>query len=299
MIAPTSFFSDYGGHIRILEETRAIQALGHQVTIVTYYKGSDLPGLSIRRTAPLPWHTDYEVGSSRHKLAFDVYLAAQSLIETLRIRPDVIHGHMHEGALIGGMLSRLLRIPLLFDFQGSLTAEMVDHQFLNPNGRFYRWAYRLEKFICRLPQAVLTSSIQAQQLLQNDFEVPPQRIHPLPDCADTKRFDPAKFTAVSKNRLRKQLGVPLDCPIVAYLGLLTDYQGVPHIIQAATILKQAGEHVHFLLMGYPNVAKYSNMAEAHDVADKITFTGKVVYRDAPTFLSLGDIAIAPKMSATE
>ena len=97
MIAPTSFFSDYGGHIRILEETRVLQEFGHQVTIVTYYKGSDLPGLDIRRTAPLPWRTDYEVGSSRHKLAFDGLLAAQSLLESLKIRPDVIHGHMHEG----------------------------------------------------------------------------------------------------------------------------------------------------------------------------------------------------------
>ena len=55
MIAPTSFFSDYGGHIRILEETRHLQAAGHKVAIVTYYKGSDMPGLDIRRTWPLPW----------------------------------------------------------------------------------------------------------------------------------------------------------------------------------------------------------------------------------------------------
>ena len=66
MIAPTSFFSDYGGHIRILEETRHLQAVGHKVAIVTYYKGSDMPGLDIRRTWPLPWRAEYEVGSSRH-----------------------------------------------------------------------------------------------------------------------------------------------------------------------------------------------------------------------------------------
>ncbi|MCA9997363.1 MAG: glycosyltransferase, partial [Anaerolineales bacterium] len=125
MIAPTSFFSDYGGHIRILEETRTLLAMGHQVRIVTYYKGSNLPGLDIRRTPPLPWHTEYEVGSSRHKIAFDVYLSFQSLIEGFRMRPDVIHGHMGEGALIGGVLSRLLRVPLVFDFQGLMTAEMV------------------------------------------------------------------------------------------------------------------------------------------------------------------------------
>ena len=70
-LAPTSFFNDYGCHVRILEEARALQALGHTVTILTYYKGNDVPGIRIIRTAPTPWHRDYEVGSSRHKFAFD------------------------------------------------------------------------------------------------------------------------------------------------------------------------------------------------------------------------------------
>jgi hypothetical protein len=74
MIAPTSFFLDYGCHVRILEEARVLQRLGHQVTIATYYLGRDIPGLEIVRCRPTPWRADYEVGSSLHKLAFDVFL---------------------------------------------------------------------------------------------------------------------------------------------------------------------------------------------------------------------------------
>jgi glycosyltransferase involved in cell wall biosynthesis len=300
MIAPTSFFSDYGGHIRILEETRILQTLGHQVAIVTYYKGRDLPQLDIRRTPPLPWRADYEVGSSRHKIAFDVYLALQSLIEGLRFRPHVIHGHMHEGALIGGVLARLLRVPLVFDFQGSLTAEMVDHNFLNPNGRIYTLLHRIERFICRrLPQAVLTSSLQAADLLRDEFAVPPDLIHPLPDCADTETFDPARFTPAEKAGLRQQLGIPAARPIVAYLGLLTDYQGIPHLLQAAQQLQRAQENVHFLVMGYPNEDHYRRMAAGLGLDGMVTFTGKVPYQQAARYLALGDIAVAPKMSLTE
>lgn len=299
MIAPTSFFSDYGGHIRILEEMRVLQAMGHEVAVVTYYKGSNMPGLDIRRTRPLPWRTDYEVGSSRHKLVFDVYLAAQALVEALRYRPDVVHGHMHEGAIIGSLVAKLLRVPLVFDFQGSLSAEMVDHNFLDKNGRVYSWVFRLEKFINRLPSAILTSSRQATDLLQDDFDVPTQRLQPLPDCADTTRFDPENFSAEAKQKLKQKLKLPLDRPIVAYLGLLTDYQGIPHLLQAAAKLKQRGELTHFLIMGYPNVDHYRQMAQRLGVMDMVTFTGKVEYRDAPFYLSLGDIAVAPKMSSTE
>ncbi len=299
MIAPTSFFSDYGGHIRILEETYTLQGMGHEVAIVTYYKGSDMPGLDIRRTAPLPWRAEYEVGSSRHKIAFDVYLAWQSLVEAMRFKPDVIHGHMHEGALIGGILAKLLRRPLVFDFQGSMTAEMTDHNFLRKDGRLYRLAFRLENFINKMPQAILTSSLKATRLLEEQFQLPSDKLVPLPDCANPRRFDPDQFTPEMKQQLRQQLGLPTDTPLVAYLGLMTDYQGIPHLIEAAARLKQAGEKVHFLIMGYPNVARYKSIAQQKGVSDIITFTGKVQYQHAPAYLALGDIAVAPKMSTSE
>ena len=107
MIAPTSFFSDYGGHVRILEEARVLQRLGHQVTIITYYLGRDLPDLEIVRTRPTPWRADYEVGSSLHKIAFDAFLAWTGLKVVLRRRFDIIHSHTHEGAFIGYFLSRI------------------------------------------------------------------------------------------------------------------------------------------------------------------------------------------------
>jgi glycosyltransferase involved in cell wall biosynthesis len=189
---------------------------------------------------------------------------------------------------------------LVFDFQGSLTAEMVDHKFLDPNGRLFRWIHRAERFIVRrLPKAIFTSSVQASTLLQTDFRVNPDIIRPLPDCADTERFRPDLLAPEDSRRLRRQLGIPEDRLIVAYLGLLTDYQGIPQLIEVAAKLDQAGEQTHFLIMGYPNVKRYRTLAELAGIGDRMTFTGKIEYRDAPYYLALGEIAVAPKVSATE
>lgn len=300
MVAPTSFFAHYGGHIRILEETRALQALGHEVTIVTYYKGEDVPGLDIRRTAPLPWRTDYEVGSSRHKIAFDAYLMATAVRVARRVKPDIIHGHMHEGALMGGVLARLTGRPLVFDFQGSLTGEMVDHGFVRPDSLSFRLWRRIERLACNLPQAILVSSLRAGPLLQTEFGVRPERIYGLPDCVDLNHFDPNRTSANEKATLRHILGIPLDRPVVVYLGLLTDYQGTPHLLQAAAHLKASGRDVHFLVMGFPNEDHYQRLADGLGLADQVTFTGRVNYAtDAPRLLSLGDVAVSPKFSATE
>lgn len=298
MIAPTSFFSDYGGHIRILEESRALQALGHRVTIVTYYKGNDLPDLTIYRTRKLPWHTEYEVGSSRHKLIFDLYLAHKAWELCRQLRPQIIHGHMHEGALIGSLLARRWHLPLLFDFQGSLSREMVDHHFIPPQGFIYKTVNRVEQFICHQPQAILTSSLRAQEWLTKEFAVPPNRVHPLPDCANTDLFTPQATTPVEKERLRQQWGIPAHRQIVAYLGLLADYQGIDHLIQAAVLLKNYD--IHFLIMGFPNVDHYKTVADNMGVADFVTFTGRVdYYHQAPALLSLGDVAVSAKQSMTE
>lgn len=300
MVAPTSFFSHYGGHIRILEETRALQELGHQVVIATYYKGTDVPGLTIRRTARLPWHADYEVGSSRHKIVFDIYLLRSVLREGLRFRPHVVHGHMHEGAFIGALVARLLRVPLVFDFQGSLTGEMLDHGFIKADGPGFHMWRRLESFICRLPQKILTSSEEARGFLTREFGVRPERVVALPDCADLAHFSPDRYSSAQKAAWRKHLGIPADRPVVAYLGLLADYQGTGHLLSAAAYLKQHGCDVHFLIMGYPSVDHYAAMARRLGVSDHVTFTGRVDYlKQAPRYLSLGDIAVSPKMSATE
>ena len=299
MIAPTSFFSDYGGHIRIYEETLALQALGHQVIIVTYYKGRDLEGIDIRRTAPLPYHTDYEVGSSRHKLAFDVYLAWRALRVAWREKPDVIHGHMHEGALIGKVLAKLMGVPLVFDFQGSLTGEMVDHGFLAPGSWVFRFVRRLERWICQHAGAILTSSLRARELLEKEFAVPPAQLVPLPDCVDTERFRPDQFTCQQRQSLRAHLGIPADRPLVVYLGFLAPYQGTDHLIRMAAALKAAGAEIYFLIMGFPNVERYKRLARQLDVADRVIFTGKLPYQMAPRYLHLGDVAVSAKTSSTE
>jgi len=299
MIAPTSFFNDYGGHIRILEETRHLQKLGHRVVIVTYYKGNAVSGIDIRRTPALPWRVDYEVGSSRHKIAFDLVLLLTTIKQALKFRPDIVHGHMHEGALIGSVVARMLGKPLVMDFQGSLTGEMVDHGFLKPDGLSFRGMKRLERRICHLPQAILTSSHKGSELLANDFAVTPDKLYPLPDCVDVSAFNAGRFSDEDRKLLKEKLGIPAGRPIVVYLGLLAEYQGTSHLIETAANIKRTGEEIHFLIMGYPGVDRYQFQADALGVSEFVTLTGRISYAEAPRYLTLGDVAVSVKMSSTE
>ncbi|MEX1020964.1 MAG: glycosyltransferase family 4 protein [Litorilinea sp.] len=300
MIAPTSFFADYGCHVRILEEARTLQRLGHTVCVVTYANGRDLVEIDIHRTLPIPWRRHYEVGSSRHKIAFDALLGLKTLELLARRRFDVIHGHLHEGALIGLVLGRLFRIPVAFDFQGSLTEEMIDHRFLQRDSRVYPPLRRIEEWIDRNAPAIFTSSAHARSILLDDFGVRPDRIKILPDCVNTASFRPAAdFDPEELRQMRGQLGIAEDARVIVYLGLLAEYQGTGHLLQAFARILAHHPKSHLLLMGFPGVDAYTAQAVDLGIRHAVTFTGRIPYEDAPRHIALGHVAAAPKLSLTE
>jgi glycosyltransferase involved in cell wall biosynthesis len=303
MIAPTSFFADYGNHIRIWHEAQALQKIGHRVVIATYHNGDNMPGLEIYRSWDVPWIKRAMVGSSRHKIYLDAALSYRSLAVALRLRPTIVHAHIHEGALIGAVLKRILRVPLIFDFQGSLTSEMIDHRFLSGSASpLYGPLRRLESWINLQSDALITSSHNAAELLRRGFGFPEDRLYTVVDGINTDRFRPpagGPGWEAERERLRAELGIPPGRRVVVYLGVLAPYQGIDALMQAAAQLLPRQPDTHFLIMGYPGVDRYRHLAEQLGIAGHVTLPGRILYKDAHTYLGLGDLAVAPKMSETE
>lgn len=301
-IASTSFFADYGAHVRIWEETRALQKRGHRIVIATYHNGDNMPGFEIRRSWDVPWVKRTMVGASRHKLYLDVALSWRALRVAWEIKPDIIHAHIHESALIGSVLSKMFNVPLIFDYQGSLTSEMLDHGFLRRDGVFYRPMRALERRINGMADAVLTSSFNAANVLREEWDFPADRLYTVPDSVNTDRFRPFDHTpdwAAERERIRESLGIPAGRKIVAYLGLLAAYQGTNVLLEAARMIIEQRQDIHFLIMGYPDVRSYQALADSLGVTEYVTLPGRILYKDAHAYLALGDLAVAPKMSATE
>lgn len=293
MIAPTPYFSDRGCHVRIYEEARALTKLGHEVCIVTYHLGRDMPGVRVVRTARVPWYNKLEAGPSWHKPYLDVLLLWKSLSLARSFRPHLIHAHLHEGALIGSVLKLLLRIPLLFDYQGSLTGESLNHGFFHKKSPLTYVFKKFERFINRLADVIITSSDQGRQELVRDWGMPVGRVTNLIDGVDTEIFH-----SHSQSESRRELGIPDNVKLVVYLGLFNRYQGVDLLLDAISLLKSELPDVRFLLMGFPD-EEYRKKAAEMRIDDVIVFTGRVRYERAAFFLSAGDLAVSPKLAQTE
>lgn len=296
MIAPTPFFADRGCHVRIYGEARVLQNMGNRVSIYTYHNGRSLPGLDIRRIINIPWYNKLEAGPSYHKFYLDVLLLLKLLRDGVHERPDIIHAHLHEGTFLGNFLAKFRDIPLVFDFQGSLTGEIVDHDFLRDKSIVSKVLKQVERFINDSADAIIISSLDSARLLEDKFGVSKDKFHIVEDGIDTEEF---KHYYQDELRIRKELCIPDDRRIVIYLGLLTEYQGIDCLLEAIPLVVKRNRGVHFLILGYPNVDKYRNMAKEKGVEAFVTFGGRVKREEAAKYLSLGDIAVSPKLSKTE
>jgi glycosyltransferase involved in cell wall biosynthesis len=195
--------------------------------------------------------------------------------------------------LIGSILKLLLRIPLLFDYQGSLSGESLNHEFFSSTSMLMKLFKWLEVFIDHRADLIITSSDKGRQELVDDWGIAPEKVIKLIDGVDTDIFRP-----YSRIDARRELGIPEDVKLVVFLGIFNKYQGVDLLLDVISLVKAKAPDIRFLLMGFPD-EEYQKKAAEMGIDDIITFTGRVSYDRAPFFLSAGDIAVSPKLAKTE
>lgn len=232
MIAPTPFFSDRGCRVRIYEETQNLVSLGHSVTICTYSLGRDIPGIDIRRIINIPWYKKASAGPSIHKIYLDFLLLLKSIFITYQIKPNIIHAHLNEGALVGKICSWLFRVPVVFDVQGEFTGEVRAYKFMEDylflHKVICKLALMFERLSYKAANAFLVNSNFMSNRLHQSFGVSKESIFVVPDAADGLSHSDSSDEIES---LRKKLNIPANKKIVVYLGLLTEYQGVDLLLE--------------------------------------------------------------------
>ena len=300
-IAPTSFFADYGCHVRVWGHLQALVQRGHEVRLITYPSGRDRPPVpTVRPRLLRRWPV--QVGSSWKKLVLDMLLVPL-VVQTARVfRPDVVHAFLHEGVALAQLL-QVRGVPVVFDYQGSLTAEMLTHRFVSSRSPLLPFWRTVERLLDRRPHLIVASTRHAVMHLVHEVGLPSERVIYLPDSVDPRVFRPAGPQDTSRlNALRVRWRLSAERPVVAYLGLLAPYQGIDVLLAAfrEVVLGWSGKGRPLLMvMGFPFVREYTRRAERLGIGEHVRFTGAVSYDEAPDYLRLARVAVAPKLPGSE
>lgn len=290
-IVPTPFFADRGCHMRILGEMQALSKYGFQNIICTYHNGRDLEGLDIRRIINIPWYKKLEAGPSWHKFYIDILLFFKAVSIYIKEKPDIIYGHLHEGAFVGGLVKYLVsfgRVPLVFDVQGSLTSELGTFNWLKIKP--IKWLFHnFEKFICKMPDFFICSSVSNGEIIKNRFHIKPEKVKVVIDGVHTDFFNrPPKMEFKSK------LGIPKDAPLIIFTGALLAAKGIWNLVDAIPMVLSKNKNIHFLILGYP-VEEIEKRIKELGIGANVSMTGMVDYFDLPDYLLISDIAVEPKI----
>lgn len=292
MIAPTPFFADRGCHMRILGEIRALQNLGYDIILVTYHIGRDIAGIKTERIIRIPWYNKLEAGSSWHKFYIDALLFFKSLRVFWREKPDLIHGHLHEGAILGHFVRKFSfrKVPLVFDAQGSLTRELVTYSFFKEGSLLQRIFNALERWISRMPEYTVGSNVSVSHFMVTEMGLPESRVETVIDGVHTDFF--AK-TGAEKD-LRQRLGLAPETPVVLYTGALLKSKGIDYLWQAVPHVLRQRPDCTFVIVGYP-VEESQAVVRSLGVEGKCIFVGQVDYFLLPPYLYLAALAVDPKL----
>ena len=297
MVAPTPFFADRGTHIRILEEALALEKIGHEITIATYHVGRDISSevktkIDVRRILRfLFWYKKLEAGPDWQKIILDLMLIRKAFFLARIKKPDIIHGHLHEGVLIGWIVQKILfwrKMKLMADFHGSLTKEMISHSYLQ-GGMLKKIFQSVENIIDNLGDFAITSSWENTEEIKKIRR--DGKVETIPDGVDLDYYRslPAKMES------KKELELPLDKVGIVYTGALVPNKGINYLIEAIPLALKKNKNLFFIIGGFP-IEWVEKWRKKNQLENNVRLIHPLNYFDLPKILNASDMAIDPKDS---
>ena len=109
-------------------------------------------------------------------------------------------------------------------------------------------------------------------------------------------IDVDHFVPTDSSELRAQLGLA-DKAVIISVGRLVHRKGQDILISALPAIRAAVPNVHLVLVGVGPHQKYlENLVAKLNIADCVTFIGRINYSELPKYICVGDIFAMPSRS---
>jgi glycosyltransferase involved in cell wall biosynthesis len=295
MLAPTPFPANQGTPGSIREMAEGVSARGHEVHIVTYHIGQDIPvkGPQVHRIGPLRLEKAVFVGPTKSRPWYDLKMIFKTLAVIRKHRPHLLHAHGYEAALIGWVCRLLTGVPLVYSGHNTMADELASYHFIRPQWLCRALARFLDAVVPRLGNRVLPHSPNMDRFFRE--RVQPGRIEPVVPFGislEAMTGSPADGAAV-----RRQYGLE-GKPVVLYAGLMDEFQRLDLLLEAMVGVARAEPEARLLLVvTIPNDRHRANFlarAEKLGVADKVILTEPQPLEAVPRFLQAADVAVVPR-----
>ena len=196
-------------------------------------------------------------------------------------KPDVVYGYEIFGALPGYVLSKLLRVPLILRFQGTILYPHLGKKSILP------FFVHVVAFKIPADLIVITNDGTRGDLVAKYLRVPERRI----------RFwfnglSNMSRQTIDSSLLKNKLALPSNAQIVMSICRLEDWKGVHRLIEAAPDVVEKRKGVFFVIVGDGSEKeRLKDLANRLKVADHVIFADHVSHTDIFSYLSIADVYV--------
>lgn len=264
-----------------------LQRAGTEVVVVTSdpLRGVDAPQ---RVVAPERWF-DGRLRDAE-ELAYNGAFWAAALQVARQVRPDAIYQRYTAFNFGGALLSRLLRLPFVLEFNSSDVWKGRHWGELHLLGL----AERAERVNLRAADTVVVVS----RVLRDDLVAAGVAAHKVlvnPNAVDTEHFRP-DLPALD---IRDRYGLD-GTVVVGFSGTFGVWHGIPTLVEMLPIVADARPDVRFLLVGDGALRPLVEEAVArHRLQERVVLPGLVPHEEMPRYLAACDVLLSPHGRQTD
>ena len=292
MVAACPFPANHGTPAAIREMSEELARRGHSVRVVTYPLSDEIPitGVEIYRVCQIGVNRVISVGPSYQRLAFD-FLMIFKLLQVIRDHKiDVIHAHNYEAALVGGLVSRLSGVPVIYNAINTMVGELPSFGFIRPQALTVQLAKLLDYVTPRMANRIIADT-EGLRIFLIDQGIPAERVVTI-----NSGVRPEMFANGDRDGIRRRFA-PGGEPLIIYTGTFDEFQGVDYLMAAFKLVAGRNPSARLLLVGSTinplHRARFDKMATELSIDSRLTITSCPLDK-LPDFLAAADIAVVPR-----
>ena len=291
---------DAGGqNVYVDEVSRGLAALGHTVDVFTRRDRVDLPTC-------VPWapgvrvvHLDAGPPAFLPKDALWPHMPAfaEALAAFVRVAGhdyDLLHGNFWMAGWAAVQLGARWAVPVvqIFHAMGLTKRRHQGEADTSPAERV-----AVERAVVAAVDRLIAQCPAEAAELCDDYGADPARVALIPSAVDTRRFRP-----VDRAAARRHVGLPLDGPVVVYVGRLLPRKDVRNVVRALALLRHAHALPATLLVvggetdapdprATPEIGVLQALAAELGVADLVRCVGRRRADELRYYYAAGDAVV--------
>ncbi len=286
-LAACPFPANHGTPGSIREMAEAVAQRGHEVHIVTYHFGEDIPvqGPTLHRIPALVREKAIFVGPTARRPLYDLMLAFETFRVVNRYRPDLVHAHGYEAALAAALVRMATGVPFLYSGHNRMGDELPSYQFIRPAWLGRSVARTLDVVVPRLADRCLPHSANLRDFFhQLGLR---RRTEPVvPFGIDLETVDPQSGAGA---RVSQRYGLGPG-PVLGYGGVLDEFQRIDLLLEAARpALLQFPEARLLMIRTIPHE---KHLARVRRLASELGLAGRVVFTEPQTLAGVRECLAA-------